>query len=170
VNAREIALSKVKTKKISEKEAAQIEKENTAFLKRQGKKLSKQVEAVLLPFEQDFTIIRSSDTKKWSSYGWYAWEFRKHLKDPLFHVVLRYETHSGKFSDDTDEIEWSEWYVTVQVPNDVYERQFGRNNNPYAYRGTYDHVVGKTVMEDFSCHHVDELEQRFGEYMARWYE
>lgn len=166
MNAREIALSKIKDKTDKEKEARRIEADNKVYLTKQGKKLAKQVAAILEPFKEDFTIKAVTDTKKESSYGWYYWEFSKPAKNRLFYVLLQYETHSGKFSDDTPEVSWDEWYITVQVPVDVYDRKF---RPYYNYKGDYSYRFQTSTYEDFSCSKMDELETRFGEYMARWY-
>jgi len=169
MNAREIALSKIKEKKDKEAEAVRIAAEVKIYLTKQGKEFYKIVDEILIPFEEDFTIVRKSDSKGQSSYGWYVWEFAKPKNNPLFYVMLRYETHTGKFSDDTPEQEWSEWYVTVQVRKDVYYRKY---NPYYKYEGRYSSILDTTVLEDFSCSSSrikDELETKFGEYMARWY-
>jgi hypothetical protein len=154
MNAREIALAKVQTKKEKELEAIRLAEENKKYQLKQGEELSKVIDCIARQFEPDFLIEYKKSIN--SSYGYYIWQFFRYQRT-LFYLILSYESRKGRFSDESDIQEWSQWEVVIEVPD-------FRN-------GKYNHRIGLDTSQDFYCARIEEeFEERFGEYMAKWYE
>ncbi len=157
MNAREIAKKKVADAEQAKKDAERAAKEHSQRLKKEGERIFKLVEKVIMQFDEDFVISRLSDANGWKfslKNPEKHWPRKSHRD---FYVEVYMDRGSTRYCDECPEEDYENWAVQV----------FLQDYEGYHNRGR----LSMTGRQDFYHSHFndDSFEQKFGEYMARWY-